>query len=201
MLASSYANQARQRPELTGQIDSLAWRKYWTDCLADSGILGLSPLGDSNYVPIDQLVEKAALKALICFQSTLRKKTPEQFLEPTALKEHVDFLSGGYALVLSGQPQIYPSCCGDLGNLSDWKMAAENESSKWMEMWIGHPTISARFREGNMEFSALHEPSEEPVGVQVTTSRAILRDAITQAESSLNAFRNRLSQMFPEFQK
>lgn len=85
---------------------------------------------------------------------------------------------------------IEPTCCGDLGNLSEWREAAAYRQSAWKMLWIGHPWISVRFGEGRLVFSEPHE-SDAPAARWAVNPGELGR-AVAAAEAELEDFARRL---------
>lgn len=69
-------------------------------------------------------------------------------------------LDGGYALV-AGDAEVlfHPQCCGDLGDLGQWRLALEPGEGVWREIWIGHPCLLA-LRDDVLACHSVKEPSE-----------------------------------------
>src|SRR5262245_7545819 len=53
---SAYATRERPLPAWSGREEPAAWGRYWRASLADSGLVGLEPLGPGSWlVPVRQL--------------------------------------------------------------------------------------------------------------------------------------------------
>lgn len=126
-----------ERPLPSGSAIEMpeAWGRYWHACLADSGITGLIPLyPGSRHVLVRELDgEETLLKIL---RTLLRE---EGSTEAPADDEDVPALDGGLALFSQGELLVEPTCCSDLGNLSEWRSAAAYRDPEWRILWIGHP--------------------------------------------------------------
>lgn len=66
-------------------------------------------------------------------------------------------MSGALAILVGGELQVDPNCCSDLGDLSEWREAADYRGSEWQMLWIGHPWLSVRFEDGLLVLSEPHE--------------------------------------------
>lgn len=89
-------------------------------------------------------------------------------------------LEGGLALRdAEGNVLIVPECCSDLGDVVNWKQAANLRSPKWEMLWIGHPWISVRFEAPWLVLSGTHE-SDSPTdrwGVCPDELHGVVKDA------------------------
>ncbi len=168
-------------------------RKFWMECLADSGIHGISPLEDSWHVPIEQLTQEHALKALVANHIKEHELDPGDELE-------LNPLNGGYVLVVDGKSRVWPTCCGDLANSMEWKMAAAYREPIWKMVWIGHPWVSVRYINDKIEISEPHD-RDEPQRLCVSTSPDKLAAAVDHADRLLDDFRMRVAKVLPELVK
>jgi hypothetical protein len=158
---------ARDRPRPQGSVLE-AWHVYWLDCLSDAGITGLKPLRPGSW---DVLV-------------------PELDDGPTL--ENILILDGGLALFSKGELLVLPTCCSDLGNISEWRDAAGYQKSEWRILWTGHPSLSVRYDGGLLEISEPHE-SDMPSGRWAVAPVTLAR-AVDAAQAELENFAWRLEQ-------
>lgn len=180
-----YSKHERPLPSGSGKELPHEWRRYWLDSLADSGITGLTPLMESWHVPIQQFTDPAVIERVLIAEMEAYRDA----VTPADLDEGV-ILDGGFALRDGARVMIEPTCCGDLGNLSDWRAAARYRGAEWQQVWIGHPWIHARFDDG---WLILSEPveSEPPVGRYAVRPDDLER-AIVTAEAELEDLARRL---------
>lgn len=104
------------------------------------------------------------------------------------LDERISALSGGLAVHDGDTLLIEPSCCGDLGNLNDWRDAVRERGAEWQDLWIGHPQL--RFRAA-IDDTEIHETQEyelpkNPRHFAVSLQK--LSDAIADARAELVRF-------------
>jgi hypothetical protein len=170
----------------TGPDMPEAWHRYWLDCLTDSGITGLAPLRPASWhVPTRQLADPAMLRKYL--EVTVSKwGGPGLFTEP----DSKPVLDGGLALLASGDVVVQPTCCVDLGSLSDWREAAAYRGNGWQMLWIGHPWVSVRYETPWLVVSDLHE-SDMPTGRWAVNADDLER-AVASAEAEQEAFSVRL---------
>jgi hypothetical protein len=175
---------ARSRPLPSGSGGEMPgeWGRYWSKSLADSGITGLRPLRPGSWhVPTSHLVDLPTLEKIL--GAIMRDRGG---LEALSDPDTVFVLDGGLALRCDTEVLVKPTCCSDLGNLTDWREAAGYRGTEWTVLWIGHPWLSVRFEDGWLVLSEPHE-SEPPVG-RWAVGPDVLGMAITAAEVELGDF-------------
>jgi len=104
------------------------------------------------------------------------------------LEERVSPLSGGLAVYDGETPLIEPSCCGDLGNLDDWRDAGREQSAEWQELWIGHPPLRFRVADDDAEILETQEYDLPKNPRHFAVSAEKLSEAIVDAENKLQRF-------------
>ena len=165
------------RGEMPGE-----WGRYWSESLADSGITGLRSLRPGSWhVPTSHLVDAPTLEKIL--RAIMRDRGG---LEALSDPDTVFVLDGGLALRCDTEVLVEPTCCSDLGNLTDWREAAGYRGMEWTLLWIGHPWLSVRSEDGLLVLSGPHE-SDSPVG-RWAVSPDELRRALTAAEAGLEDF-------------
>lgn len=180
-----YSKHERPLPQGRGKELPLEWRRYWLDSPADSGITGLTPLMGSWHVPTQQFTDPAVIeRVLIAEMEAYRDAVTVADLDEGVI------LDGGFALCEGDRVMRKPTCCGDLGNLSERRKAARYRGTEWQQVWIGHPWISARFDDGWSVLSEIHE-GEPPVGRYAVRPDDLER-AIVTAEAELEYLSRRL---------
>lgn len=180
-----------ERPRPSGSVLETpeGWARYWLDSLADSGITGLTPLRPGSWhVPAHQLGDPETLEKI------LRIHTRDvDGIEAPIDAEEIPTLSGGLALLSKGEVLIEPTCCSDLGNLSEWRNAAGYRQPEWRMLWIGHPWLSARYDGRLLVISEPHE-SDTPSG-RWAVDAGVLDRAVDAAEVELERFSRRLERV------
>jgi hypothetical protein len=178
----------RERPLPSGSCREVPqeWDRYWRASLADSGIVGLTPLRPGSWhVPAASLTDPAILGKLL---AAVVKDWggPESLTDP----DGKPVLDGGLALCQAYAVLAEPACCVDLGNLSDWRDAAAYRGSDWQMLWIGHPWLSVRHDGRWLVLSGPHE-SETPAARWAVTPDDLGR-AVDEAAAELESFADRL---------
>jgi hypothetical protein len=182
----AFATSDRKHPSSTGPDEPQEWSQYWYDALADSGVVGLTPLRPGSWhVPVAAFTNPVVLGQFLEVEIR-RSDGIEALTDP----DQWSTLSGGLALCSGGEVLIEPTCCGDLGNLSDWRNAVVYRQADWMMVWIGHPWVSVRFDLDQLIFSEPHESN--PSNARWAISPEILDKAVTNAEVELEVFARRL---------
>jgi hypothetical protein len=182
----TFSTHERSSPSGSGLDLPEEWNRYWLDSLADSGVVGLNPIRLWSWlVPTRQLTDAVVLNRIL---TVLVREWggPDVFSDP----DMKPVLNGGLALRNNDDLLVAPTCCSDLGNLSDWKQALEYRQSSWKMLWIGHPWLSVRFDGKRLVLSDLHE-SDSPVA-RWTISHEDLGRAVAEAEAELEVFAQRL---------
>jgi hypothetical protein len=182
----AFSTRERTLPSASGRDLPDEWHRYWLDSLRDSGVVGLIPLWPWSWlVATRQLTDAGVLNAIL---STIVRGWggPEVFSDP----DSKPVLDGGLALCCGSEVLIEPTCCGDLGNLSEWREAATYRQPDWKMLWVGHPWVSVWFHEGRLGFSEPHE-SDSPVARWAVRPEE-LGQAIAAAEAELEDFACRL---------
>jgi hypothetical protein len=155
--------------------------------LTEARIEGIEPISpDSGFVPLSRLTEPLVLRGLVQAEAQRRKIAPEQLQTP---------FCGGYILRSNGAVAIWPTCCGDLGNLLYWKQASAYREAQWQQLYIGHPWVCVRFTDGSLTISEENEQEvyELPLSAaRYTVSPSLLEAAIKQAQNEVELFAERL---------
>ena len=159
---------------------------YWRDSLADSGIVGLTPIPlGSWFIPVAEFqspVMIARYLAVIIGEWGGAESFAEPDWEPV--------LNGGLVLRAGGEILITPQCCVSLADVKPWRDAAESRDEAWKMLWIGHPWISSRFDADSVILSDLHEGKSPKARYAVHPAE--LARAVAAAESELDAFAARM---------
>ncbi len=181
-----FSTSDRPSPSGSGLEMPEAWGRYWLDCLADSGIIVLSPLRPASWhVPVHEIGDPETLEKIV--RSHVRDAGG---IEAPTEADEIPILSGGLALLSKGEVVIEPTCCADLGNLSEWRAAAGYRKSEWRMLWIGHPWLSVRYEGRSLVISEPHE-SDTPSG-RWTVDAGVLDRAVVAAEVELERLYRRL---------
>lgn len=177
------------RPRPSGSIPETPeeWSRFWLDCLADAGIHGLAQLHPGSWhVPVRDLDNGETLLKMLR-TAVGDGQSIGAPIEPVG----VPILDGGLALFNEGRLLVAPTCCSDLGNISEWRSAAGYRESEWRTLWIGHPWLSVRYEGRLLVISEPHD-SDKPSGRWVVEP-GVLGRAVDAAEVKLEGFARRLA--------
>lgn len=187
---SDFATRERRMPQ--GPVATMPeqWDAWWRDSMADAGLVGLEPVAvGSWFVALDTLsVDERLGRVLDVLMGDIE-------FDDHQLVDTIGPLAGGFVL-RAGDRAIYPGCCGDLGNLRDWRDAADHDLEDWRKVWIGHPWTHVRAVDGRLQLAAPSE-REEPLehDPPLSVPRQALRDAVREAQLQVDAFRRHLRQV------
>jgi hypothetical protein len=188
---ASFATQDRSLPSAQ---EKEGWDErycYWRDALADSGVMGLQPIRSGSWhVPTKEFTDPTTLRNVLV--AILRQEGIDYLSDPAS----IPVFEGGLALCGSGgEVLVEPTCCSDLANLSDWRLAANHRGSEWRMVWIGHPWLSVRFEEPWLVLSQPHESENPEEGWAFRPE--LLERALAAAEAELDLFAGRLAAVLP----
>jgi hypothetical protein len=168
------------------------WNSYWVECLADSGITGLAKIERSWLAPIKEITDPNIIKQYLATEIG-------ESLSAEYDPEYIAALCGGFALRSGGETLVWPGCCGDLGDIKEWKIASEYKGCEWLDIWIGHPTISVYFDGERLIISEAHEPGQKPERSCHSIDPKELLKAISKAEAQIEQFRERIQPILTEY--
>jgi hypothetical protein len=102
-------------------------------------------------------------------------------------------LSGGYVLeTADGWCLALPGCCGDLGDLDEWRTAARHDDPAPAMLWIGHPWLLVSGDGSVLTLSGPVEDDAAPAPVVAQIARDALTAAVARAEREVARFAEHL---------
>jgi hypothetical protein len=132
-------------PGTTSAADPTAWNEFWLKSISDSGLADLEAIRAGSYLVDLTTISFENLSTIV------KKKLAEIDLDD--FESQASKIEGGVAVKFEGKIIIEPSCCGDLGNLSEWEKIFDSLHDGWQQIWIGHPWIFYKRGDGLVEFS------------------------------------------------
>lgn len=200
----TFATESREHPDVSSAEEPVAWTKYWSDSLEDSGLSGLHAVSPASWFVLAKHLgtsELAIVLAKELSESSIPGFPDSDGEIEDCLEEAIGALSGGYALVDGSEVLLEPNCCGDLGNLSDWREALRRDGAEWEDLWIGHPQLCFRLREDDAEIKETQE-YEQPqhprhFSVSAEKLRTALKEAAIEQEQFESKVRKALSELSP----
>jgi hypothetical protein len=182
--ANRFTEKEYEYPQKSREQDPEGWELYWRRSLADSGITDIDSLSGSGFVPIENLSQDVLRIYLSKWLVNLEEDYSLEYVSP---------IIGGYVLKSLNDVLLWPQCCGDLSNITEWEKVLNCKSSQWIEIWVGHPCVSARFENNLLFISGLHEPGELPKGVLCSFESFNLQTSISSAKRILATFHSSVS--------
>lgn len=114
-------------------------------CLSDTNLENLNPIKKGSDLVDIETIKNQELEKII--KNQLKDVDLEDY------EEQVGRIEGGIVIKIENEFPIEPTCCGDIGNISEWEEIFENKTDSWNQMWIGHPWIFYRRINDTIEFS------------------------------------------------
>lgn len=138
-----YSKEEYEIPELSSSPISKENNERWRKAISTLD-LNLKPIQEGSYFVDIETIDDENLKIIL------------KIIFENVEIEGTDFLSsfnGGLILMKNDDVLIEPTCCSDLENLKNWQYIFENDSAEWSELWIGHPWIFYKKKNGKIQFS------------------------------------------------
>lgn len=162
---------------------------YWRACLGESGITGVDPIVPGSWlVGLEALGSREPLVTVLA--AHLKTGIPADL-------DQLETLAGGFVLVDGKEVLSLPQCCGDLGDLENWRRAAEQRTASPETLWIGHPWLSTWYRAPMLHIREVPEHHEqEPKEFAVAPEELLI--AVFEAERAIDRFRDRVITLLRE---
>ncbi len=144
-----FSNTEYDSPNGSSKEMPEAWDKFWRKCLSDKNLENLQPIRIGSYLVDINLITNAELKEIL--KSELKEVDLENY------EEQVGRICGGIVVKINNEFPIEPTCCGDIGNISEWERIFKEENHEWEQLWIGHPWVFYRKDKDNIEFSDYYD--------------------------------------------
>jgi hypothetical protein len=96
-------------------------------------------------------------------------------------------LDGGYVLMVNGNNEIFPQCCGNLGDIESWEGIIDPENDYF---WNGHPTPIVKQKSDNIILD-LSEMNQN----EVLINREKLKTALIKTQKELRSFAERINRI------
>jgi hypothetical protein len=113
--------------------------------------------------------------------------------DPPGDLEEVGALAGGLALLDDGAVVLLPTCCGDMGNLSEWRETATYREPDPRMVWIGHPWLSAWYESGALMIREEQEYHQPVTPMLLRVQPDALLAAVERAEDEVEGLRQRIA--------
>ncbi|MEV5705698.1 hypothetical protein [Actinoallomurus sp. NPDC052274] len=91
-----------------------------------------------------------------------------------------------------GRCLALPGCCGDLGDLGEWRTALRHDDPAPATLWIGHPWLLVSGDGSVLTLSGPVEDGAAPASVVARIARNALTEAVAAAEREVARFAGHL---------
>ncbi len=164
-----------------------AWDTFKEDCLKKAGF----PDKMNSYDRGGSLYSLSDIT-----DANLLKLIKDEWEDSDKDVENLSTLVGGYVLNINEVDKLYPQCCGDLGDISEWERLLTNEENPYF--WIGHPSPSIVNKGDTVVFDLEHPNVSEGFvpehnDLYIEVSKEDLAKAIDGTKKELDTFADRLS--------
>lgn len=142
----------------------------------------------SSFYRVSEISDSDLLK--IIEKEIDRQQTDENL----GIEDLVCPLDGGYILKINNIDQYFPQCCGNLGDIEDWK----NLSNKgYSFFYMGHPSPRIEKSENKIIFDFLNSEIQENFAPpiledSIVVDEELLRIAVENTKTELNNFAKQL---------
>jgi len=176
----NFAKEGRHSP---GKVSDTEWEDYWLACLGDAGITGLEMIQPQSWFVDASTINGKNLEIIL-------EKALQDYDPDTPPAEYINCISGGLALLIGDTVMIEPECCGDLGDVQEWKAAASRLGNAYMDLWIGHPWLLTRSDKEWIELVYADDDNKPDISKMeaLKLRRNDLTQAVNEAEVNLRKF-------------
>lgn len=167
--------------------------RFRKKCLSDKNLENLKAIKKGSDLVDINSIKNFELKEI------LKKELSDVDLDD--YEEQVGIICGGIVLKAGAEFLIEPSCCGDIGNLSEWEVIFVEPSHDWKQLWIGHPWVYYRMVKDEIEFSDYYEVNIDDVANVKSifmVSREELKNKIGVIRQEQNYFEIRIQNLLQE---
>ena len=121
-------------------------------------------------------------------------------LTPTIDLDDVDTIferiMGGIALYDNDQLIIYPTCCSDLSEISNWFELSNTADNEWHMLWVGHPWIFYKRENKTITLSDYYECNIEDIDnikTLIQISEEDLKNKLAQIQEKVTLIKSLIS--------
>ncbi|MDR6921978.1 hypothetical protein [Chryseobacterium sp. 2987] len=190
----SISNEETELPE-TGPYWEYQkeWENYNNTCnqiAGFSGALKAYLLGSSLYEP-----HSISHQDLL---NLLKVEMEKQDDEEKSPEELTRSFYGGYILKINGRDILFPQCCSDLTDITEWEDLIDDQENTYF--YCGHPSPKVTQIDDDILFDFVNSEIQEsfcpPVPLdEVRISRTALKTAVEKAKNELKDFAGRLEKV------
>ncbi|MBL1223456.1 hypothetical protein JET18_21640 [Chryseobacterium sp. L7] len=184
-----YSKEGYGLPDNSDIPDSEIWYKEWQKSVFSLNS-NFNPIDKDSYLFDIEVIDDNNLEIILQgFQF-------DEF-------ENIGSFDGGIALIENNKALVLPTCCGDIGNIKEWKKILENKTEEWDELWIGHPWIFYKKVNGKVQLSDYSDESlKDLINIQpvLEIDELELKIELEKAEKQLINFKNRISKILEKME-
>ncbi|WP_223606856.1 hypothetical protein [Chryseobacterium sp. OSA05B] len=184
-----YSKEESELPDSSDFPDSEIWYKEWVKSVSSLNF-NFSPIDNDSYFVDIEVIDDENLG--IVLEADLKEINPEE------IEDMLTAFDGGIALMEDDKAWVLPTCCGDIGNIIEWKKILEDETEKWNELWIGHPWIFYKKVNGKIQlsdYSDLNLKDAKNIQAHIEVDELELKTELEKAEKQQINFKNRISKI------
>ena len=114
-------------------------------------------------------------------------------IEPKNYYDQIVPLDGGLRIEKDNL-LIEHQCCSELNNYVNWKKIVSEETKKWKEIWIGHPSVFYRYKGNEIELSEYYEenPKDEDIKTKMAFNKSDFIIELEKALLEMDEFKQRV---------
>ncbi len=179
---------------LKNKIDQ---KTYWLKCLTESNLENLQPIKENSYFVDVETISDEALTIILDKELEVLLEKNINEINWEEYKDEQVFLHGGLVLEYENKVIIEPTCCTDLGDISNWEEIKTAPEDKWIMLWIGHPWIFYRRKNTIIEFSD-YTQTEKGLFPKYQLNLAEFYQALEKIKLKKAQFEKRVKQILEE---
>lgn len=160
---------------------------YWEESLQQSGIENV-PL----FIPNGWHVALGDINHDALYEYILRVRRKDSSAKNNIWAGIFHSGLGSLSLCVDNEIIYQATCCSDLSNIEQWKIAVNDKNIKWEMLWNGHPWLYTRYEDGLVRLTGLTEKDRPPDDGKYAISRRELKFAVTEAEKEIADFQKRI---------
>ncbi|NIF07147.1 hypothetical protein F3J23_17120 [Chryseobacterium sp. Tr-659] len=184
-----YSKEDFELPEISDYPDPDDWFTKWEEAVSKLNFNFTTIEKGSCLVDIETIDDDN-------LQMILEVKLEDMDWNDPEVSDYVLAFDGGIALKINDKIPVHPNCCTDLSDIVNWRNIFTNPSSKWMQIWIGHPWVYSKRENGKVSFSE-HTESEiedfENIKIILEVDEAELRTELEKMMEQQINFKNRIT--------
>ncbi|MCT2561321.1 hypothetical protein [Chryseobacterium herbae] len=190
-----YSKEDSELPDSSDFPDSEIWYKEWVKSVSSLNF-NFSPIDEDSYLIDIEMIDDGNLEIIL--------GTDFKGIKPTELEEDMlTAFDGGIALMEDNKAWVLPTCCGDIGNIKEWKKILEDKTEEWNELWIGHPWIFYKKVNGKIQlsdYSDVNLKDAKNIQAHIEVDELELKTELEKAEKQQINFKNRISKILEKME-